>query len=70
MIVLQGTTPQEVKDSILELLKMEAERHCQSAKNSRLQKDKACDMARANALRSVASLLRDCLLTDLTNKGK
>lgn len=65
MLILQGTTPEEVKTSVLELLEQEAARHDRSAKTARLKGEAAQDRARANALRSVWHLIKHCTLADL-----
>lgn len=65
MIVLQGTTPEEVKNSVLELLEQEAARHVRSAKTARLKGEATQARARANALRNVWHLIKDCTLADL-----
>lgn len=65
MLVLQGTTPDETKASILEFLEHEAERHTRSAPHNRLKVEQACDRARANALRAAITMLSGCVLADL-----
>lgn len=65
MLVLQGTTPEEVKNSVLELLEQEAARHERSSKSARLKGEAAQDRARANALRNVWHMLKHSTLADL-----
>jgi hypothetical protein len=65
MFVLQGTTPEEVKNSVLELLEQEAARHERSSKSARLKGEAAQDRARANALRNVWHMLKHSTLADL-----
>jgi hypothetical protein len=55
-----ATTPRSAMVAVLEFLDAEAARHERSAKSSKLQRDKGENMARCNAIKNAANILRDC----------
>lgn len=65
MLVLQGTTPEEVRQSVIELCQSEAERYKRDGKNARLKRDKVADDARVSAMHVLIDLLTHCNLADL-----
>jgi hypothetical protein len=65
MLVLQGTTPEETRNSIVDFLEQEAARYERGSRTMRLKLDRACETARANALLLAAHALKDAHLDDL-----
>lgn len=65
MLVLQGTTPEETRTSIVEFLEGEAERYAKDAKRQRLKGERSRDMARCNVLTGAAIMIKECALADL-----
>ena len=70
MLVLQGTTVEETRQSIVEYIAFEAHAYAQSAKSAQLTRDKIADTAPCNALRHLASILTDCQFADLRKADK
>lgn len=68
MLVIQGTTPQETKDSIVELIKQEAKRYARESVHQKLKRDAALYKARSLALLNIADYIDYAVLSDLTRK--